>query len=106
MDTIISVRKKGTTPVFVNYIQVLIQEYGHNYIKNKWPANPYKIKHALPIGNSLTTFKSVHGYSSINIYCKERIHIRKEIVNVKICICTCTHFIWYERSLSLLSFGL
>lgn len=56
MDTItyiyISVRKKGTTPVFVNYIHVLIQEYGHNYIKNKWPANPYKIKHALPIGNS------------------------------------------------------
>lgn len=50
MDTIISVRKKGTTPVFVYYIHVLIQEYGHNYIKNKWPANPYKIKHALPIG--------------------------------------------------------
>lgn len=67
MDTIISVRKKGTTPVFVNYIHVLIQEYGHNYIKNKWPANPYKIKHALPIGNSLTTFKSVHGFSSIDI---------------------------------------
>lgn len=27
MDTIISVRKKGTTAVFVNYIHVLIQEY-------------------------------------------------------------------------------
>lgn len=48
MDTIISVRKKGTTAVFVYYIHVLIQEYGHNYIKKKWTAIPYKIKHALP----------------------------------------------------------